>query len=175
MGLFIGIITIATLGAVLGGLLGWASKALKVEGDPRIEEITDLLPSGQCGQCGEAGCAQAAEAMVAGRLSADCCPPGGRSLAMTIAGILGVSLEEGEEEASYVAMIDESLCNGCTRCFKACPFDAVVGANRQVHTVISSICTGCRLCEKACSQGCLSMVPVSTEVNTWLWPKPKQA
>lgn len=175
MDLLIAIITIGLLGATFGTLLGWASKALHVEGDPRIEEITDLLPGGQCGQCGEAGCAPAAEAMVTGRLSADCCPPGGRSLALTIAGILGVSLDDSGEEKTYVAVVNEEECNGCTRCFKACPFDAIVGANRQIHTVISSICTGCKLCEKACSQGCLSMEPVSTEINTWLWPKPKRA
>lgn len=175
MELFIGILTLTLLGSLFGVLLGWASVALKVESDPRIDEISDLLPGGQCGQCGEPGCAQAAEAMVAGRLSADCCPPGGRSLALDIAGILGVSLEDSGEDVTYVAAIDESLCNGCTRCYKACPFDAIVGANRQIHTVISSVCTGCRLCEKACSQGCLTMEPVETELSTWLWPKPRKA
>ncbi|MEI6894511.1 MAG: RnfABCDGE type electron transport complex subunit B [Colwellia sp.] len=175
MDLIIGIVTIGLLGAVLGTLLGWASKALSVEGDPRVEEISDLLPGGQCGQCGVAGCAQAAQAMVEGSLSADSCPPGGRSLALTIAGILGVSLGEAGDDTSYVAVIDESQCSGCMRCYKVCPFDAIVGANRQMHTVISHICTGCKLCEKACSQGCLSMEPVSTGLNTWQWPKPKQA
>lgn len=160
------------LGAVLGALLGWAAKALKVEGDPRVEKISEILPGGQCGQCGEAGCKQAAEAMVAGRLAANCCPPGGNSLALSIASILGVSLDSNDESVPVTAYIDETECNGCTRCFKACPFDAIVGANRQIHTVITSVCTGCKLCEKACTQGCLSIEPTSTDLNSWLWPKP---
>lgn len=175
MDIVIAILSLTLLGGALGGLLGWAAQALKVESDPRVDEISDLLPGGNCGQCGEAGCRPAAEAMIAGNLSADCCPPGGRSLAISIANILGVSLEEGQDEESLVAKINEAECNGCTRCFKACPFDAIVGANRQVHTVISAVCTGCRLCEKACNQGCLTIEPVATEVNNWLWPKPKIA
>jgi electron transport complex protein RnfB len=175
MKIMIAIICFTALGGGLGGLLGWAARSLKVEGDPRVDEINDLLPGGQCGQCGEAGCKQAAEAMVVGKLPADCCPPGGRSLALSIASILGIPLDTGKEEVALVAVINEELCNGCTRCFKACPFDAIVGANRQMHTVISAVCTGCRLCEKACNQGCLTLDPITTEFNTWLWPKPKVA
>ncbi len=176
MEILLSVIAIAILGGSLGGILGWASNALKVEGDPRVDEINDLLPAGQCGQCGEAGCRQAAEAMVAGRLGPDCCPPGGRSLAQAVAGILGVSLAEGGDDIPVIAKIDESLCTGCGRCFKACPFDAIVGATRQMHTVMASVCTGCRLCEKACQQpDCLSLVPIETKSSTWQWPKPSAA
>lgn len=175
MNLFFAVISFCLLGGVLGSLLGWAAQALKVEGNPVVDEIDELLPGGQCGQCGEAGCRQAAEAMAEGRLPADCCPPGGKSLAVAIASILGVTLTDSGDDVPVYAMIDESQCNGCTRCFKACPFDAIVGASRQVHTVISSVCTGCRLCEKACNQGCLTIEPMSAEIKTWVWPKPKIA
>ena len=169
------IFAIAALGGFLGTLLGWASKALKVEGDPRVDKIADLLPAGHCGQCGEGGCRQAAQAMVDGKLGPDCCPPGGRNLAQTIANILGVMLAEGDSDIPLVARIDETNCSGCGRCFKACPFDAIVGANRQMHTVITSVCTGCRLCEKSCPQQCLTMQPMETKLSTWLWPKPTAA
>lgn len=170
-----GIAAIALLAGLLGTLLGWASKVLKVEGDPRVDAVADLLPSGNCGQCGEAGCRQAAQAMVAGKLGPDCCPPGGRALAQSIAQLLGVLLAESKSDVLYVARIEESNCSGCGRCFKACPFDAIVGANRQMHTVIIAVCTGCQLCEKSCPQSCLSMVAMETNVSNWLWPKPSVA
>lgn len=171
----ISILALSLVGALLGGVLGWASKTLKVAGDPRVDELEGMLPGGQCGQCGEPGCRQAAEAMVAGKLGPDCCPPGGRSLAQSISSMLGVALSGDGDDVTVVAHIDESMCSGCTRCFKACPFDAIVGANRQMHTVIRHVCTGCRLCEKACPQGCLTMQPVAPELHTWQWPKPRVA
>ncbi|MGY5449546.1 RnfABCDGE type electron transport complex subunit B [Agarivorans sp. MS3-6] len=173
--MIISIFLLVVIGASLGGLLGWASKALKVEGDPRVDELEAMLPGGQCGQCGEPGCRQAAEAMVAGRLSAQSCPPGGAGLAGSIASLLGLELSSEENSTPLVAYIDESNCSGCTRCFKACPFDAIVGATKQMHTVINHICTGCRLCEKACPQGCLSMQTQAVQLNTWQWPKPQVA
>ncbi|MCM2680453.1 RnfABCDGE type electron transport complex subunit B [Echinimonas agarilytica] len=173
--ILISLLVFLVLGSSLGALLGWAAKVFAVQGDPRVDEITDLLPGGQCGQCGEAGCKQAAEAMVAGRLTAECCPPGGRALAHSIAKILGVSLGESKDTGPLVAYIDESQCSGCTRCFKACPFDAIIGTNKQMHTVIASVCTGCGLCEKACPQDCLSMIPVSSSATSWQWPNPRVA
>ena len=113
--------------------------------------------------------------MVAGTLPPNCCPPGGAALAAEIAGILGVELTEGEETETVVAFIDETKCNGCTRCYKACPFDAIVGANRQIHTVLTQICTGCRLCEKSCTQNCLTMLVTQPGGTQWQWPKPKVA
>lgn len=173
--IFISIILLILLGASLGALLGWASKALKVEGDPRVDELEAMLPGGQCGQCGEPGCRQAAEAMVKGNLAPTSCPPGGNGLAASIANLLGVEVSNDPDAMPVVAYIDESQCSGCTRCFKACPFDAIVGASKQMHTVISQVCTGCRLCEKACPQGCLSMQAQPVQLNTWQWPKPQTA
>lgn len=165
------------LGGLFGLLLGWSSEKFKVESDPKVDEIDAILPGGQCGQCGVPGCRQAAEGMVSGELDPNCCPPGGAALATEIARILGVVLIEDEDAAlPVIAYIDESKCNGCTRCYKACPFDAIVGANRQIHTVLANICTGCRLCEKSCTQNCLTMLTTTSgSGNQWLWPKPKVA
>ncbi|WP_232304776.1 RnfABCDGE type electron transport complex subunit B [Agarivorans gilvus] len=107
--------------------------------------------------------------------SAKLLSPGGNALASSIASFLGVELDSNSSSIPVVAYIDEANCSGCTRCFKACPFDAIVGASKQMHTVISQVCTGCRLCEKACSQGCLSMQEQAEQLNTWQWPKPKIA
>jgi electron transport complex protein RnfB len=170
----ISVIFFVVLGALLGASLGYAAKVFKVESNPLVDQIDALLPGGQCGQCGEAGCRQAAEAMVKGELSPTCCPPGGAALATAVADILGVSLEMGEEDIQWVAKIDETQCTGCTRCYKACPFDAIVGASKQIHTVISDVCTGCKLCSQACPQECLTIEQQEPDVSIWYWPKPKQ-
>lgn len=166
------LIFFVVLGAFLGLALGYAAKVFHVEGDPRIDKVEALLPGGQCGQCGEAGCRQAAEKMVSGELSPTCCPPGGALLAQHVAQLLGVSIDVDDQDTEWVACIDEAQCNGCNRCYKACPFDAIVGAPKQLHTVLKDVCTGCQLCEKACPRGCLTMSEMTPSVSTWYWPKP---
>jgi electron transport complex protein RnfB len=160
------------LGALLGAALGYAAKVFHVESNPLVDQIEGLMPGGQCGQCGEAGCRQAAEAMVRGDLDPASCPPGGNALSGAIADMLGVSLDASEEDIQWVAKIDESFCSGCTRCYKACPFDAIVGASKQIHTVIQDVCTGCQLCSEVCPQQCLSMIALEPDITTWYWPKP---
>ena len=60
---------------------------------------------------------------------------------------------------AVVALIDEARCIGCTRCLRACPVDAIVGADQLMHTVIEEYCTGCELCLPPCPVDCISMVP----------------
>ena len=56
-----------------------------------------------------------------------------------------------------VAVIDEDVCIGCTKCIQACPVDAIVGASKHMHTVIASWCTGCELCIPPCPVDCIVM------------------
>ena len=65
-----------------------------------------------------------------------------------------------ELSAPAVAVIDESLCIGCTHCRNACPVDAIVGAHQLMHTIIASECTGCELCIAPCPVDCISMRPL---------------
>ena len=57
-----------------------------------------------------------------------------------------------------LAYIDETHCIGCTLCIKACPFDAIIGSSKQLHSVVDQFCTGCKLCVPPCPVDCISII-----------------
>lgn len=168
------VLSLAVMGVVLGALLGFASRHLAVEGNPLQAQIEALLPGSQCGQCGFPGCGPAAQALVDGQAQPTLCPPGGRALAAELADLLGssVDLSDLEDSVPMVAYVHESLCIGCTKCFKRCPTDAVLGASKQIHSVFDDACIGCRKCFEVCPTECIEMRPVQPTLQTWYWPKP---
>ncbi|MDO9003810.1 MAG: electron transport complex subunit RsxB [Aquabacterium sp.] len=128
--------------------------------------INALLPQTQCTRCGFPDCASYARAIVAGEAGINQCPPGGDEGIQRLAQATGLpalplSAEHGEEGPRFLAVIDETWCIGCTLCIKACPVDCIIGAPKQMHTVIEDLCTGCELCIPACPVDCISLVPAS--------------
>jgi H+/Na+-translocating ferredoxin:NAD+ oxidoreductase subunit B len=174
------IIALAVLALVFGLVLGFAAIRFKVEGDPLVDKIDAVLPQTQCGQCGYPGCRPYAEAIAKGEADINQCPPGGEAGIRALAELLGVepkplSAEHGEEKlAPILAVIDENTCIGCTLCIQACPVDAILGAPKQMHTVIAQECTGCELCVAPCPVDCITMVPVKPGINAWKWPSPAE-
>lgn len=169
--------SLTLLGIALGFGLGIAARLLRVEGDPLVEEIEALMPGSQCGQCGYTGCGPAATAVATGNAPVSICPPGGRNLAEQLATKLGIELDlsEVEDHQPMVAQVREETCTGCTRCFKICPTDAIVGAPRQIHTIIRDACIGCGKCTEVCPTECVQLKPVEVTLRTWHWDKPKEA
>lgn len=168
------IASLTTLGLGLGVLLGLAAKKLKVDSDPIIEEISEMLPGTQCGQCGFPGCGNAAEAIASGEAPVTACPPGGKSLAQELAEKLGIEIDLSnvKDDEPIFAKVREATCIGCTRCFKVCPTDAIIGAPKQIHAVVKDACTGCKACIDICPTECLVAVPIQQTLQTWHWPKP---
>lgn len=135
-----------------------------------VELINDLLPQTQCGQCGHQGCRPYAEAITTGE-ALNRCPPGGAATIRELAALLGREVlpldpEHGVESERRIASIREAECIGCTKCIQACPVDAILGAPKLMHTVISSECTGCDLCVEPCPVDCIDMLPVSAATAT---------
>ena len=168
---------LGTLGIALGLLLGLAARIFAVEEEnPLVKEIESMMPGSQCGQCGFPGCTAAATALVEGEAPINCCPPGGKALVEQLATLLGVDMDSvGEAPVPMVASINETNCTGCTKCYRACPTDAVVGANGQIHVILQSACTGCAKCAEACPEDCVSLAPESTTLDSWQWTKPQAA
>jgi electron transport complex protein RnfB len=171
------VIALTLLALILGLLLGFASVKFKVEGDPIVDQIDKILPQTQCGQCSFAGCRPYAEAIAAGEVDINRCPPGGGSTIQALADLLDVEpkpLDEecGVEKPKMLAVIDEQRCIGCTLCIQACPVDAILGAAKHMHTVIADECTGCELCLEPCPVDCIDMVEMTPNPNTWRWPDP---
>lgn len=147
---------------------------------PLAQQINDLLPQTQCTKCGFPGCAPYARAIADGEASYNQCPPGGQEGVARLARLLGrpelpLNPDNGVERPRPRAVIDESLCIGCTLCLKACPVDAIVGAAKQMHTVIEADCTGCDLCVAPCPVDCITMVPVTGQASGWDAWSPVQA
>jgi len=167
------IIIVSVIALVFGGLLAYASMKFKVESDPLVEQIDQILPQTQCGQCGYPGCRPYAEAIANGD-EINKCPPGGEATIKDLADLMGVDAKpldaaHGEEDIKKVAFIREDECIGCTKCIQACPVDAILGAAKQMHTVIIDECTGCDLCVAPCPVDCIDMVPLRTGSESWQW------
>ena len=130
------------------------------------DQIDDLLPQTQCTKCGFPDCRAYADAIANGQAAYNQCPPGGAQGIVRLARLLHLPVlplneEHGKERPRSVAVIDEAACIGCTLCIQACPVDAIVGAAKQMHSVITALCTGCDLCLPPCPVDCISMVPVA--------------
>jgi electron transport complex protein RnfB len=146
---------------------------------PSADDIDARLPQTQCTRCGFSGCRPYAEAIASGSAPINQCPPGGGETIAALAALLAraalpLNPAYGSEGPLLVAQIDEEACIGCAKCLPPCPVDAIVGAHKQMHTVIVAICTGCELCVAPCPVDCISMVPRASLPHTAHAPSPQE-
>ena len=161
------ILTAGTAPPILAGALGALA-----------DRIEDALPQTQCTKCGFAGCRPYAEAIATGQADYNQCPPGGQEGVARLAAVLGRAViplnpVHGLERVRPVAVIDESLCIGCTLCMQACPVDAILGAAKQMHVILPDLCTGCDLCVAPCPVDCIAMITATPGRTGWdAWSQP---
>ncbi|QWE14017.1 electron transport complex subunit RsxB [Polynucleobacter sp. AP-Sving-400A-A2] len=144
------------------------------------DRLEDILPQTQCTKCSYPDCRAYAEAMATGEALPNRCPPGGVEGIKRLSTILTLTFPQdafelhpqidpecGLERPRPVAFIDPKTCIGCTLCIQACPVDAIVGASKQMHVVLSEWCTGCDLCIPPCPVDCITMIDVTEQKTGW--------
>ena len=170
--IMLAIVLLTLLALVFGILLGFAADKFKIEGNPIVDQLEAILPQTQCGQCGYPGCRPYAQAISDGD-KINKCPPGGTATMEKLADMMGVDPEPlnatAETQIKKVAYIREDECIGRTKCIHACPVDAIIGAGKLMHTVLTTDCTGCDLCVEPCPVDCIDMIPVEQTLKSWDW------
>jgi electron transport complex protein RnfB len=182
-------ITIGAAGLVCGTALALAARFLAVHEDPRIEQVSELLPGANCGGCGFAGCADYARAMVIDGAAVNLCAPGGKEVLHALAATLGVEAaaqdrkvaivlcggdsENAVRRARYngvadctaahaVAGGDKGCAFGCLgygSCARVCPAGAIEITANNLAVVHPDLCIGCGACVKACPRSLIRLVP----------------
>ncbi|MBT9129895.1 MAG: Electron transport complex subunit RsxB [candidate division WS2 bacterium] len=177
------------LGLVFGLGLALFSQKFKVEEDPRLELIQNLLPGANCGACGYPGCRQLAEAILRGELVPEKCTVGGNKVVAEIGNLLGIEVSQVKPGiACIICQGDEARasrraeyygintcnaasqisggfkqcfygCLGLADCVKVCPFDALRMSLDNLPLVDESKCTACGLCVKACPRKIIDIFP----------------
>jgi electron transport complex protein RnfB len=183
----------ALLGLLFSSGLAVAYKKLRVEEDPRVERISDILPQANCGACGFSGCRAFAEAVVKGRAETSGCPVGGQETATQVAEVLGQSAGEvikrvarvhcrGTKEAAkerglylgvatcaaaHLAGGNKQCSYGCMGfgdCVRACQFDAMSMGEDGLPVIFEEKCTACGKCVDACPRDILELHPLTQNI-----------
>ena len=194
---------IGLTGLVCGAVLAAAARFFAVHEDPRIDEVTGLLPGMNCGGCGYAGCADYAKAIVTRGAALNLCAPGGADTVHRVAAFMGV---EGVAQEKRVAIVlcggddaqaarkfryngladcvaaaavggGDKLCGyGCLgygACSRVCPVDAIEITAGRLAKVHPDLCIGCGRCVKACPRRIIRLAPAARSIHVLCSSKDK--
>ncbi|MDD5728243.1 MAG: RnfABCDGE type electron transport complex subunit B [Victivallales bacterium] len=190
------VVAMAVIGLILGGVIGIAARLFKVETDPRIDLVAELLPGANCGGCGKAGCADFAKSVVAGENPPGKCPVASREQVASIARALGIEAGDTVKKVAVVFCggdhnqekvqtlyngvsdcVSASLiaggpkgcaygCLGMGSCARVCPFGAIEMLN-GLAVVHPELCVGCGACVNTCPRKLIKLVPQTAKVHVY--------
>lgn len=159
--IFTSILIVSSLTMIFGILIGLVNFYFKLENDPMIKKIHELLPQYNCGHCNYPTCFLYAESIMKKKEKIDKCIPGGDIIILELSKLLDVKKNVKINKPYYeIAFIEEKKCIGCTKCNVICPTDAIVGTQNTIHTVLKDECTGCKLCIAPCPTDCIKMIKI---------------
>ena len=174
------IIVMTGLSLTFAVILAVAYNFLRVEEDPRLEKVSELLPGNNCGACGEPGCNAFADLLVAGKVEPSKCTVADADTLVVIGEFLGVDVGtreavvarlkcgggrgrarsegsyEGMESCRAATLVDGGGlacvwgCLGLSDCERVCTFDAIKMNERALPTVDPELCTACGDCVDVC-------------------------
>lgn len=195
--MILAIIAVTAIGLVCGIALALGARFFSVQEDPRIGQVTDLLPGANCGGCGFAGCAGYAAALVGGRAEANRCPSCNPESLVRIAAVLGIApvqaLErqaaivlcgggntQARKRFAYDGVVDCAAAAAVGGGDKACGYGCLgygscvrvcpvnaIAVNDGVAVVHANLCIACGRCVKACPRGIIRMVPVNRHIHVF--------
>jgi len=177
-------------------LLAFLSKKLKVEENPKVEKVLDILPGLNCGACGFSGCLAYAQAAVKKCNIFQGCLPGGNEVNEKISQVLGAEGcvpsnkqivicscgAQGSEKKSSSTYLGPQTCKaadliggeidciygcmGLRDCIEACPVNALSLSNKKIYVDIEK-CIGCGKCVKECPRKLFGLVTLNKEIGTY--------
>jgi len=165
-----------------------------VQVDPRVEEITALLPGMNCGSCGWPGCSEYAKAIVHESADLTLCGPGGAETSAKLARAMGAAVAARERTVAIVLCQGDDVrarriadyngvadcasadltgagkacrwgCLGLGTCARVCPANAIEMTPERLAVVRPELCISCGKCVSACPRRLIRMVPESRTIH----------
>jgi Na+-translocating ferredoxin:NAD+ oxidoreductase RNF subunit RnfB len=183
-----------SLALAFGVLLALAYRFLKVEEDPRLDEVEEMLPGTNCGACGQPGCRAFAEKLVLTEVTPGQCTVSNPEAVESIAGYLGVEAGFVEKQVArlHCAGGEGSVrnlaeyrgipscraavlvngggracqwgCLGLADCEVVCDFDAIHMSATHLPVVDADACTACGDCVEVCPLNLFTLEPLAQKL-----------
>ena len=161
--ILVAVIALGAIGLVSATVLFVCSKKFAVKEDPRVGEVSELLPQANCGGCGFAGCSGLAAALVkgadAGSIEGLSCPVGGAEVMGKIADLLGMAVANSEPMVAVVRCNGTCANRPITAEYSGLRTCAAMHSCGAGETACGYGCLGCGDCVAACKFGAISINP----------------
>jgi Na+-translocating ferredoxin:NAD+ oxidoreductase subunit B len=184
------VVVLAGMGGSFGILIALANSRFRVDEDPRLDQLSDLLPGANCGACGFAGCRAFAEAALGGKVAPAGCTVMGEAELEDVAELLGVGVGDADRrvarllcaggddvafrKADYAGIGSCAAalavggggkactwgCLGFADCAVSCDFDAITMTPQGLPLVDPALCTACNDCVEACPLDLFVLLPL---------------
>ncbi|MBC8258864.1 MAG: RnfABCDGE type electron transport complex subunit B [SAR324 cluster bacterium] len=182
------------LGLTFATVLALANKQFWVYEDPRIDQVTDLLPGTNCGACGQPGCHAFAEVIVDGSVLPGKCTVSSAEKIEEIAEFLGVDAGKEEKRVARLQCAGGRMedrdkadyqgqktcrelavvhggnrgcawgCLGLADCEKVCTFNSIKMNDNELPVVDIETCTACGDCVDVCPKDLFTIMPISQKL-----------
>ena len=161
--MLIAVIVLGAIALVAAAVLFVCSKKFAVKEDPRIAQVSAVLPQANCGGCGFPGCSGMADALVkaadGGSLEGLNCPVGGSAVMEQVADLLGMAVANTEPMVAVVRC--NGTCENRPKTVEYCGLRtcAAMNACAAGETACGFGCLGCGDCADACQFGAITVNP----------------